>query len=172
MLRLLFFLLTFFGLTASALFAEDESGPLISITSPDTGTTFAFGKIKNHSLLWNEKEKMLSAEVTFVDEHQEEGQPIEDTHRFRLPGVILDEATGTFFATSAKGERVPVARRKKELFMKTIAVLPNAIVRISHRRGEISVILEAVRPGDLTAKPANATDPDGTHSVDIHQIVQ
>jgi len=52
-------------------------------------------------------------------------------------------------------------------------VLPNAVVRILHPRGNVSVILEAVRPDDPSLRPAAApAADDGTHGVDIRTIVQ
>jgi hypothetical protein len=167
----------FLLVVAAALFsfqfasAEDD-GPPISITSPDAGTTFAFGTIKNHSLIWNKSGKMLLAHVTFTDEELTENTPQEDVHEFRLPGISLDEAKGVFYATTAKGEIIPVAHYKKTLFLKTIEVLPNANIRILHPRGVISVILEAISPNDPAMHPAPGnTDPDATHKLDINKIL-
>jgi len=149
---------------------KEEAGPLISIISPDTGTTFAFGSLKSRALVWDKREKMLSAQVTFVDtEVDGQLQNEEDTHSFRLPGVTFDETRGLFLATSPKGELIPVARMKKELFFTTIQVLPNAVVRIEHPRGNLAVVLEAVRPDDPSLRSSGA---NAAHSVDIHQIMQ
>jgi len=157
---------------ALPLFAQEKGGPLISITSPDTGTTFAYATMKTRALVWNKKDKVLSAQLTFTDAPQNNGQPNEDTHSFRLPGVTLDPARGVFFATSPKGEAVPVARLKKELFFSTIQVLPNATVRVLRNHGDITVILEAIRPDDPALHPSDSTNSDETHAVDIRQIVQ
>ncbi len=152
--------------------AQDDDGPPISITSPDAGTTFAFGTIKEHALVWNKSEKVLIARVTFIEEDENYGQATDDTHEFRLPGVTLDEAKGIFFATSAKGEVIPVARFKKVLFIKSIETTPNAVVRVLHPRGRIQVILEAISPNDPAMHPPPASsDPDATHSVDIDKIL-
>ncbi len=171
MLRLAFVLL---ALVLPSLLAQEseEAGPLISITSPDAGTTFAFGTIKSRALVWNKKEKMLSAQITFVDtEVDGQLQNSEDIHRFRLPGVTFDEARGLFLATSPQGELIPVARMKKELFFPTIQVLPNAVVRVEHRRGNLAVVLEAIRPDPaVQSSPTGASG--GTHPVDIHQALQ
>jgi len=151
--------------------AEDD-GPPISITSPDVATTFAFGTVKNRALFWNKSGKVLIARVTFTDAEQNSGQSNEDTHDFRLPGISFDEAKGVFMATTAKGEVIPVARIKKTLFIKSIEVLPNAVVRILHPRGNVTVILEAISPNDpaMHPTPANA-DSDATHKVDIDKIL-
>jgi hypothetical protein len=171
MLRLAFVLLTLVLPPLSAQ-EEQEAGPLISITSPDAGTTFAFGSIKSRALVWNKREKMLSAQVTFVDTEDSQLQNEEDTHSFRLPGVTFDEARGLFLATSPKGERIPVARMKKELFFFTIQMLPNAVVRVQHPRGNLTVVLEAIRPDDPALRSSGAGGSNGTHPVDILQSMQ
>jgi hypothetical protein len=145
--------------------AQDES-PAILITSPDVGTTFAYGTLKTHALAWNKKEKMLVAEVTFTEsEASPISSPDEDTHVFRLPGVTFDEAKGLFFATSAGGEAIPVAQIKKVLFFKSIETTPNAIVRVLHPRGNITVVLEAISPNDPAMHPAPSSgdDSEATH---------
>jgi hypothetical protein len=167
----------FLVLTALPLLAEDESGPVISIASPDTATTFVFGTIKSRALIWNDSTQTLSAEVTFEDEQQETLQPNDDTHRFRIPGITLDKTHGIFYATSARGEAVPVARRKKALFFSTIEVLPNAIVRVFHHHGDVNVTLEAIRPSDLArvqkeqSSGDTNTNPDGSHTINIQDLL-
>jgi hypothetical protein len=167
-------ILLLFLAVALPLLAADESEPPISITSPDTATTYAFGKIKSRSLHWSEAKQTLSAEVTFVDEQPDSLQSNEDSHSFLLPGITLDKAHGIFYATSVKGEVIPVARRKKSLFLTTIQVLPNAIVRVNHSHGNVTVTLEAIRPADV-AKEQRKQDaeggPDATHSIDLHQLL-
>lgn len=165
------------GLTLPALLAQEDQpdsyGPLISITSPDTGTTFAFGTIKSHALLWDKKQKMLYAQVTFIQSEEDgELQASEDTHQFRLPGVTFDQAHKLFFATSPKGEQVPIAQMKKKFFLDTVVVLQNAVVRIQHPRGVITVILEAVKPVESAAQVPDQTNDDGTRPVDIHRMFQ
>jgi hypothetical protein len=165
-----FLLLVSLLLIPRALYADD--GPPISITSPDAGTTFAYGMVKQRSLFWDGRNKILLARVVFTDAQSNEGAPQDDPHEFRLPGVGFDEAKGIFYAVSARGETIPVAHLKKTLFFKTIEVLPNAVIRVEHPRGNITVILEAVRPDDpaLRAPPAD-TNPDGTHALDINSIL-
>jgi hypothetical protein len=160
--------------TLPALAQEGEDGPPISITSPDSGVTYAFGTVKSHALVWDKNAKVLLAVVTFIDRDDgSEQQTQEDTHRFRLPGVTFDEAHKVFFATTAKGEEIPIATIKKQLFFSVIQVLPNAVVRILHPRGNLSVILEAVRPNDPALHaPESTSDDGGTHDVDLHSIMQ
>jgi hypothetical protein len=169
MLRLLPFLILLV-LSVARLSGSDDDAYPISITSPDTGTTFAFGTIKHHALIWNESTHTLIAVVTFVDEQQDSLQANDDTHRFRLPGVTYDKAHGIFYATSAKGEVIPVAHRKKSFFVTSIDPLPNAVVRIYHQHGMLSVTLEAIRPSDMPKQKGPATNPDGTHSVDLQSL--
>jgi hypothetical protein len=168
--RLLRSLFLVFGFTCAclqALPAQMDAGPLISITSPDAAATFVYGSIKEHSLVWNKKEKVLVAHVTFVDTQDNSGSANEDTHEFRLPGITLDEAKGIFFARSAKGELVPVAHFKKILLFKSIETLPNAIVHILRSGGDVSVILEAVRPDD----PALRATPGDTRQISLEDLL-
>ncbi len=152
--------------------ARESDGPPISITSPDAGTTFAYATVKSRSLAWNKKGQVLIALVTFTDSQQNSGQPNDDPHQFRLPGVTFDETKGVFFATSAKGEMIPVAHIRKTLFIKSIETTPNAVVRIQYPRGNIAVILEAISPNDPAMHaPPSDTSPDDTHKVDINKIL-
>ena len=128
MSRGLFFVVLAAILFSPRVLSAQDDGPPIAITSPDAATTFAYGTIKNHALVWDKKEKVLVARVTFTEKNSNYGQATDDTHEFRLPGVTFDEAKGIFFATTAKGEVIPVARIKKVLFVKTIETMPNAVV--------------------------------------------
>jgi hypothetical protein len=168
--QVLFLLILSLTLPSHALLADD--GPPISITSPDKAVTFAYGAIKQRSLFWDGKDKLLIARVIFTDAQSNEGAPQDDPHEFRLPGVGFDEAKGVFYAVSARGETIPIARLKKTLFFKTIEVLPNAVIRIQYPRGNVTVRLEAVSPNDpaMHAPPAD-TNPDDTHPLDINSIL-
>jgi hypothetical protein len=176
MLRLLSLLL---AVTVLPVLADDDIRPVISIASPDTATTFVYGTIKSRALIWSDSKQTLSAEITFVDEQQTTNQPNDDTHRFRLPGIALDKAHGVFYATSPKGEVSPIARRKKTLFITSIEVLPNAIVRVNHHRGEVTVELEAIRPDDVARlRKAQAaqdaqSNPDGNggHTINLQDLL-
>jgi len=172
MSRCFFFLALALALFSTRVASAQDDGPPIVIASPDTGTTFAYGTVKNHTLVWNKKEKVLIAQVTFSEEDPSSGPSNDDTHEFRLPGVTFDETKGIFFATTARGEVIPVARIKKTLFMKSIEVLPNANIRILHPRGVISVILEAISPTDPAMHPPpDNSNPDATHTLDIDKIL-
>jgi hypothetical protein len=149
-----------------------DDGPPISITSPDKGTTYAFGTIKNHALFWSKSQKMLIAQVTFTDENDNQAMASDDTHEFRLPGVTFDEARGIFTATTSRGEVIPVAHYKNVLFIKSVVTLPNAVVRVLHPRGIITVILEAISPDDPAMHPPpDNSDPNGAHPVDISHLL-
>jgi len=155
--------------------AWNNAGPPISITSPDKGTTFPRGDIKNHTLLWSKNRKVLMAVIIFTDARMNDGTPREDTHYFQLPGVSFDEAKGLFTATAANGEVIPVAQMKKTLFLKNIVVLPNATIRILYPSGDITVRLEAISPNDpaMHAPPPKDPNenPDGTHNVDLKSLL-
>jgi hypothetical protein len=166
---LLVLLLTASAFAQEAVLSKDDSPP-ISITSPDTGSTYVYGSLKGRQLYWNKFNKILIARVTFTNaDLLDDSTPQDDTMEFRLPGVAFDEARGVFSATSAKGEVIPVAHIKKTLFIKTVEILPNARVRIIRQRGTVNVILEAISPNDPAMHPA-PTQPGGERQVDIRQI--
>jgi hypothetical protein len=166
-------ILLFLALGVLSLRAEQEFSPVISIDSPDIATTFPTGTIKHRSLVWNDGTHTLSAEVTFEDVDQTMPEQTDDTHRFRIPGITLDKVHGIFYATSAKGEAVPVAQRKKTVFLTTIEVLPNAVVRVFHHHGEVSVKLEAIRPSELARvqKDPDDTNSTGTHTINLQDLL-
>ncbi len=142
-----------------------DDGPPISITSPDTGSTYAYGTLKQRSLYWSAHDKMLMARVVFSNEEDTDSTtPQDDTLEFRLPGVTFDQAKGIFSATTAKGEVIPIAHIRKQLFVKTIEMLPNARVRVIHERGVVNVILEAISPNDPAMHPGQS-NPDGERPV-------
>ena len=152
--------------------AQDDDSPPIEITSPDQASTFSFATVKTHSLVWDAKEQMLFAQITFTDDDPPGGWPTEDTHQFRLPGITFDSAKGIFYATSARGEVIPVAKMRHQLFLKVIEALPNAIVRIQHPRGHVNVTLEALKPDDPALHaPAKGVNPDVTRSIDPHELI-
>ena len=166
----LVFALALLGFCSGSFSVRADDGPSIAITSPDQGTTFALGDIKSHTLFWDKDSKMLMAQVTFIDNHQNDAQAKEDIHQFRLPGITFDEAKGIFFATSADGVLIPVAQVKKALFFRAVVTTPNARIRILHPRGNLTVVLEAMRPDDpaLHQKPS---DSDSGLKVDVDNIL-
>lgn len=124
-------------------------------------------------MVWDKKNQVLTVHVTFTDAEQNLGDPNDDQHQFRLPGIKFDEAKGLFYAISAKGEAIPVAHMKKVAFFKVVEATPNAVVRIQHPSGIITVSLEAISPNDpaMHAPPPD-TNPDDTHKVDPGSILQ
>ena len=171
MSRKVWFLLLALALLCPRFLHAEDDGPPISITSPDSGTTFAYASVKDHALVWNKNNGTLTARVTFTDAAQSSGQPNDDTHYFRLPGVSFDAAKGIFYAVSSKGEVIPVAHYQSVLFLKTIETMPNANVRVIHPRGICTVILEAVSPNDPSMHSA-PSNPDGSRKVDVNKIFQ
>ena len=170
-MRSLFFVLAFALVPLRMTVAQQQDdGPPISITSPDTATTFAFGTIKHHALIWNKD--TLIARITFTDVDLTTQETDDDTHEFRLPGITFDSAKGIFYAQTAKGEMIPVAHIKKTLFLKSIETLPNARVRIIREHGTVNVILEAISPNDPALHPpAGSSDPDAPRQIDIKSIL-
>jgi hypothetical protein len=153
------------------LHAFGDDGPPISITSPNTDTTFPHADIRTHKLIWYKNRKMLVACISFTDARQNDTTSNDETYYFDLPGVTFDETKGIFTATSAKGEVIPIAHFKKTLFLKTIEVLPNANIRVMCPGGQITVILEAMSPNDPAMRKAPPeTDPDSTKGVNFNQL--
>jgi hypothetical protein len=164
---LLFLMLLLASLPGVQVRAFDDAPP-VSITSPDQATTYSLNSIRTHELVWDDKRQLLIAHVVFVPLDSDGGPADEDAHDFRLPGVRFDRATGLFSAVSSKGDIIPVARMKKTLFLKTIETLPNAIVRIQNHRGQVGVVMEAVRADSPALRaPLEADQP---HTIDVKQI--
>jgi len=127
---------------------DDDDKPPVSIPSPFSGKTFAYGVMKAHHLVW--VDQMLIARLTYSNSLHENTNREEEDLDFPLPGVTLDRASGVFYAPSTTGELIPVAHFKKVLFNQSVQLLPNAVVRTVHNsEGEINVILEAIRPADI-----------------------
>jgi hypothetical protein len=146
-----------------------DDGPPISITSPDAATTYAYSSIKEHELFWDKKTQTLIARVVFTPVDSDSASADDDSHNFRLPGVTFDHATGIFSAVTAAGDSIPVAKIRKRLFLTIIETLPNAVVRIHHERGQVSVVMEAVRPDSPEMR---APAPDQPHAVGFKQLIQ
>jgi hypothetical protein len=138
---------------------KPDDGPPISITSPDIGSTYVYGILKHRSLVWNQRDQMLLARLTFTEDSLDVNSPQDDTIDFRLPGITFDEAKGVFSAKTAKGAVIPVAHVTRQLFFKTIAVLPNARVRVIRDHGRVTVILEAVSSDDPSLKTPPGPPP-------------
>ena len=139
--------------TASRLQAGeiDEQLP-VSIKSPVSGKTYAFGQIKSRLLNWDAKKNMLIAHVVFTNQYLASGGDIEeDDQYFPIPGITFNATTGFFYAPATDGSQIPIAHIRKTLFIKSVAVLPNAAVRVIHtNQGEVTVILEAIKPEDVS----------------------
>jgi hypothetical protein len=157
-------------LLAPALRAQHDDAPPVVIRSPDTAETFVFGSVKDRSLFWDKKNQMLVAHITFVDGPVDQGQAPEDSHDFKLPGIIFDQAKGVFIAHSSKGEAIPVAHIQKILFMHAVEALPNAVVRIQKDRGNVSVVMEAISPNDPALRQPSS-DPSGTKTMTFEDLL-
>jgi hypothetical protein len=75
--------------------AQVDDGPLITIQSPETASTFAYGSIKSRSLMWNKQKRMLFAHITFVDGEDGSASANQDSFDFEFPGVMLDDTQGS-----------------------------------------------------------------------------
>ena len=66
-----------------------------------------------------------------------------ETFNFVLPGVKLDQRTGVFSVGGSRGQSIPIAETRRELFFKDIALLPSAQVEVRNRDGRVDVDLVA-----------------------------
>jgi hypothetical protein len=116
----------------------------VTIVSPDTEQTFAFGSIIDHQLKWDGAHT-LNALITFSTlPYVGKEQPrVDETFAFRLPGVTFDPATRTFYARAARGERVPVAAFRRELIVDSILPLDGTKICVFKKSGHVRVVLTA-----------------------------
>ncbi len=170
-MKTLFFTLTFLLLTPLSLFASDD-GPVVSITSPVIGHTFAGGEIKFHQLMWFPKTHALVARITFTNElHAVNSNVDEDDIDFPIPGVAFDPGTKLFYVTLPNGDVIPVARSKKILFTQDIKTLPNAAVRLIYKGGgDVSLILEAIYPKDVKRFQDAHQDTGGSFNLNLSNL--
>jgi hypothetical protein len=115
----------------------------ISITSPDHVQTFAYGEMLWHQLYGQRGE--LAARITFSNlPYAGDDEPRRDeTFDFRFPGVQFDPARRTFFASSRRGELIPVARFRNDPDFGWIDLAPGAKIYLLKESGRVTTILTA-----------------------------
>jgi hypothetical protein len=115
----------------------------ISITSPDHVQTFAYGEMLWHQLYGERGE--LAARITFSNlPYAGDDEPRRDeTFDFRFPGVQFDPARRTFFASSRRGELIPVARFRNDPDFGWIDLAPGAKIYLLKESGRVTTILTA-----------------------------
>lgn len=161
---------TFLGilLACSALLARGQE---VRIVSPDEAQTFAMGSATKKTLLWDEKEQVLEAKVTFSNAAYADSltPATEESFVFKIPDVSYNSGDKTFYVKSSKGEMIPVAHRIKKLFFTSIEPTRNATFRIVRTHGKAQVTLEAVSPKNMPKEDPKY--PDDTHSATLQDLI-
>jgi len=117
----------------------------ISITSPDHAQTFAYGEMVSHQLYLARTGGELVAQITFSNQPYADcnDPPTNEPFDFRFPGVQFDSARRVFFAGSAHGEMIPVARFGKGLGCGRIDLAPGAKMYLIKESGRVTATLTA-----------------------------
>jgi hypothetical protein len=117
----------------------------ISITSPDHAQTFAYGEMLWHQLYLECRGGQLAARITFGNlPYAGDDEPRRDeSFDFRFPGVQFDPARRAFFASSRRGERIPVARFRNGPDFGWIDLAPGAKIYLLKESGCVTTILTA-----------------------------
>ncbi|MCX7824248.1 MAG: hypothetical protein N2689_01660 [Verrucomicrobiae bacterium] len=117
----------------------------IFIASPDTAQTFTYGSVSEHRLFWNGKEGRLYAYLRFCNRPYDSGSepPAAESFLFALPGIKLDAVSGTFYAETRDGRRVPVAEWRGGWPHRRIVPSEGTLLVIARCGGRASVCLFA-----------------------------
>jgi hypothetical protein len=117
----------------------------VTILSPDTAQTWAYGYVTEAKFAWSSKEKALYADITFSNDlYATTDEPVQHEYfLFKFPGMMLDPGTKTFYAQDSSGQRVPVAVSESGLFSSFIKPLPGTVVYIHKKHGKVQVTLTA-----------------------------
>jgi hypothetical protein len=117
----------------------------ISITSPNHAQTFAYGEVIWHQLYLESRGGELAARITFSNlPYAGDDEPRRDeSFDFRFPGVQFDPAQRAFFASSSRGELIPVARFRNDLDFGWIDLAPGAKIYLLKESGRVTTILTA-----------------------------
>jgi hypothetical protein len=117
----------------------------IGITSPDHAQTFAYGEMLWHQLYLECRGGQLAARITFSNlPYAGDDEPRRDeSFDFRFPGVQFDAARRAFFASSRRGELIPVARFRNDPDFGWIDLAPGAKIYLLKESGRVTTILTA-----------------------------
>ncbi|HSI83268.1 MAG: hypothetical protein ACAI35_04180 [Candidatus Methylacidiphilales bacterium] len=131
--------------SASAHASERTGNGIVRIISPDTEQTFAQFEIVSQRLYWSRHSQQLTADITFSNllYSSRNLRREDELYNFRLPGAVLDPATGLITARASNGNRVVIARYVKQVLGGSIRFAPYAYVTIFNNHGRVSVELVA-----------------------------
>src|SRR5689334_10645845 len=125
--------------------SESAIAGAISVTSPDHPQTFSYGAMTWHHLYFDRRASELSARITFSNfPYAGDDEPRRDeSFDFRFPSVQFDSARRTFFARSAHGEFIPVARFREGLACGWIDLAPGTKMYLVKESGRVTATLTA-----------------------------
>ncbi len=117
----------------------------ICITSPNHPQTFTYGATIWHELYLECTARELAARITFSNvPYAGDDEPRRDeSFDFHFPGVQFDSARRAFFTKSPHGERIPVARFRKDPSFGWIDLVPGAKIYLLKESGRVTATLTA-----------------------------
>jgi hypothetical protein len=138
-MRVAIFLATLFAASGSAM------ADAICITSPNHPQTFTYGAVIWHELYLQCTARELTARITFSNvPYAGDDEPRRDeSFDFRFPGVQFDSARRAFFVNSRHGERIPVARFRKDPSFGWIDLDAGAKIYLLKESGRVTATLTA-----------------------------
>jgi|SRR5262249_37978812 len=134
------FLLAAILMTSASVMAD-----AITITSPDQPQTFAYGEMIWHQLYPDGSTGELAARITFSNlPYAGDDEPRRDeSFDFRFPSVHFDSAQRIFFKRTGHGERIPVARFRKDPAFGWIDLAPGTKIYLLKESGRVTATLTA-----------------------------
>src|SRR6476659_3484943 len=96
--------------------ATSAMADAVCITSPNHPQTFAYGAMIWHQLYLQCTARELAARITFsnVPYAGDDELRRDESFDFHFPGAQFDSTRRTFFARGRHGERIPVARFRRD----------------------------------------------------------
>jgi hypothetical protein len=142
-----------------------------TIQSPEKGEVWPKSSMTDQVLRWNEKQKVLVAEVTFsTGNYAGMGEAAEkETYEFTFPGVMYDPDQRLFFAPAPNGEKVPVAQRTKVWIGSRIDLCKVATIHVSRFKTELTLYM-VVNTQPSVEVPIKDGE-DGVKSVPLDQMI-
>jgi hypothetical protein len=138
-MRSAIFLATLFGASVSAVASAT------SVISPNHPQTFAYCQVLSHQLYVERASGELAARITFSNlSYASDEEPRRDeSFDFRFPGIKFDATRRTFFVGGRRGQMIPVAQFRSDLFSAWIDLAPGAKIYLLKKSGRVTAILTA-----------------------------
>ena len=125
--------------------ATSAMADAVCITSPNHPQTFAYGAMIWHQLYLQCTARELAARITFSNvPYAGDDEPRRDeSFDFHFPGVQFDSTRRTFFVNGRHGERIPVARLRRDPSFGWIDLVPGAKIYLQKESGRVTATLTA-----------------------------